>query len=79
PWKLFKRRLRIIKLGKLCPIHEGMLSTNSFSTTSIVTKYTQFLRDDGMLPLKLLFAKFRTLKLFHLIQQSCIFLDKLFF
>ena len=102
PWKLFARKLRIIKLENLCPIQEGMCPTNSFSATSIVTNFSQFFNENGsfpenlllyrckdlrrvkdpmdvgMLPVKLLFPKFRATKLFHFIQQLGIFPDKRF-
>jgi hypothetical protein len=54
PWKLFERRLRITKLESLCPIHEGMLPTNSFSAISMVTKSLQFFKEDGNFPENLL-------------------------
>ena len=103
PWKLFERRLRITKLESLCPIHEGMLPTNSFSAISMVTNFVQFFKEDGsflenlllcrckyerrikdsmdvgILPMKLLFPKFKAFKFFHIIQQLLISPDKRFF
>ena len=56
PWKLFERRLRIIKLEHLRPIHEGILPTNSFSPTSRITNSSQFFKD-GNFPKNLLLYK----------------------
>ena len=55
PWKLFERRLGIIKLEHLCPIHEGILPANSFSPTSRITNSSKIFKDGNFLENLLLY------------------------
>ncbi|KAK4575893.1 hypothetical protein RGQ29_026732 [Quercus rubra] len=62
PWKLFERRLRIIKLECLCPIHEGMIPKNLFSLISIISKSVQFFKKCSNFPEILLLLRCKDLR-----------------